>query len=53
LCRECDNEVIGRLESYASKIIYEGKNDKNEPLPVTNYLTKEGNRVLVIQGINY
>lgn len=53
LCQECDNEIIGKLESYAAKVIYSGKNERNEDLPRRNFETHQGIKMLHIKEIDY
>jgi len=53
LCQECDNVIIGKLETYASKVLQSGKNEKNKPLTAWNYKTHQGMRVAHIEGIDY
>lgn len=49
LCANCDNQIIGQLESYASTIFYGGK----LPVKVKNFVKPDGLEFSQVSGINY
>jgi hypothetical protein len=54
LCAKCDNEVIGSLESYASKVLFGGTfKDQMECPDFTPAKSPEGLVSLQVQNINY
>jgi len=53
LCEKCDNEVIGKYESYGARVLYYGKNDKNENLFVEPRKSHDGVRTIYLKNIDY
>lgn len=53
LCSRCDNEIIGRLETYANTVLFynEGNFDRN--LKATKLKDPSGNSYLQIRNIDY
>ncbi|RZJ76122.1 MAG: hypothetical protein EOO45_03405 [Flavobacterium sp.] len=49
LCNQCDNEVLGKIESYVSIMIYGGNPGKNNIPVFKKYKSKDGR--LIITGI--
>ena len=52
LCKKCDNETIGKYETYASKL-YNGKLNKNEKIKCHYSLSVDGIKTLELSEINY
>jgi hypothetical protein len=53
LCRECDNDVIGGYESYASKAIYsKGLSVKVAP-KITSFYNRKGQEWSVCENVDY
>jgi hypothetical protein len=53
LCAECDNQLLGDLEGYASKAIYGGKLPKNECPTCNNYVNQFGVQFTNCKNISY
>ncbi len=53
LCKECDNELIGNLESYGSKVLFGGLS-KNEEINCKNYMNpNDGFQYSVCDNVDY
>lgn len=48
LCEQCDNALLGNLESYASSILYQ-----KDPPTIKNYKTKKGMKYTYCAGLDY
>lgn len=53
LCQECDNQRLGRLETYARQALYGGKLPLEEKPICKNYRTPEGIEFTRCQNISY
>jgi len=53
LCSNCDNVIIGRLETYGSRILYYGKNDRNEDILSEQNQTIDDLNILKLKNIDY
>lgn len=53
LCKKCDNEVIGKHESYASKILKGGKFSDRLKYKITNFSQDKGAGKLSIENLDY
>lgn len=55
LCRECDNNIIGKYENYASRVLYGGLLPKNESPTCINYKNphEKGFDYSLIKNIDY
>jgi len=54
LCKTCDNEIIGRTETYAKDILYGGNNISMVNIPnCVNERNKNGIEFTYCQGIDY
>ena len=49
LCQDCDNKVIGGLESYANLVLYGG----NVPVKMQNYQQTDGLEYTKVEGVDY
>jgi hypothetical protein len=49
LCQDCDNKVIGGLESYANQILYGG----NVSVRMQNYQQTDGLEYTKVEGVDY
>lgn len=49
LCADCDNKIIGQLESYASSIFYGG----NLPVKIENFVKPDGLEFTQVKGVDY
>ena len=52
LCKECDNEVIGKYETYTSKLL-NGKLGKNEKIRCNFSKSIDGVTILELSDLNY
>lgn len=53
LCHDCDNKIIGRLESYARKVLYGGTLSKSQQPKFTTYRNQYGIEHTFIENIRY
>lgn len=49
LCKRCDNEIIGKLEDYASKVLFGGKIN----VSLENFIKPDGLEFTQIKGLDY
>jgi len=53
LCQECDNNILGGLEGYASRLLYGGQLYKGENIKFENRKNQYGVAMTNISGIDY
>lgn len=55
LCRECDNEIIGEFESYASSILYGGSESLSESQKpsMRNFVNQHGIEFTYCENLDY
>lgn len=54
LCRECDNEILGKNETYVSKLLYGPLSGKKSKIPIFFKTTNhEGLTTFIINNIDY
>ena len=49
LCEDCDNNLIGGFENYASRVLYGGK----IPVSIKNFIKPDGLEFSQAQGVDY
>ena len=53
LCRNCDNILIGKLESYLKAAFFGGQTGKNDTPVFHNYISKNGKKYVLCKNISY
>lgn len=53
LCADCDNRIIGSLESYARKVLYGGKGNPDKFHKLVSASSTDGNNLLHFENIDY
>jgi len=53
LCAECDNKILGTLESYASSVLYGGNLLEWKDLNLTKSINQNNVKFVKVEGINY
>jgi hypothetical protein len=53
LCKECDNILIGRLESYAKVVLFGGKGKRSDYHEIAQEIDIFGNKILHVKNIDY
>lgn len=53
LCKECDNILIGRLESYAKVVLFGGKGKRSDYHKIDQEIDVLGNKILHVKNIDY
>ena len=53
LCQECDNNVIGKLESYASELLFGNWARQLNGIKLSNEISQDGIKSLRVQGVDY
>ena len=53
LCKKCDNEIIGKYESYASKILHGGEISDRLKIKVKSFIQDTGAGKLTVENIDY
>lgn len=52
-CQECESEVLGELEKYSSKILFNNNLPKNQQVIVERGILPDGLKLMRVSNINY
>lgn len=53
LCKECDNNKIGKFEQYGLKVLHKGFSSKNNFIEKTDVLNPKGFNYSIIKNVDY